>query len=126
MGTPAWSLERRHQGPDAPWPLEASLPSLPRAQGLGEQVLAEPSVMVPVDKGYPQSLEKEGQKIDLWGLPLTVSIHSLPLVSGCGRWRHSLGSGLIFLVQLAEGRDWGEEGSLETCLVSVLQDPGPT
>lgn len=54
-----------HQGPGAPRPLEALLLSLPGAQGLGEQVLAEPSVMVPVDMGYPQSLEKEGQKIDL-------------------------------------------------------------
>ena len=51
-----------------PRPLEASLPSLPRAHVLGEQVLAEPSVMVPVDTGYLPTLKKEGQKIDLWGL----------------------------------------------------------
>ena len=41
----------------------------PQGQGLGEQVLAEPSMKVPVDMGYPQSLEKEGQKMDLCGLP---------------------------------------------------------
>lgn len=41
----------------------------PQGQGLGEQVLAEPSVKVPVDMGYPQSLEKEGQKMDLCRLP---------------------------------------------------------
>ena len=63
MGTQAWSLERRRQGPGAPRPLEASLPSLPRAHVLGEQVLAKPSVMVPVDTGYPP-IPEEGRAED--------------------------------------------------------------
>lgn len=63
MGTQAWSLEEEAPRPWCPAATGGLTAFLPRAHVLGEQVLTEPSVMVPVDTGFSQPLKKEGRRL---------------------------------------------------------------